>query len=465
MRRHFLSTTRRTVAALLCVSIVAVAATVGGAAENSDLFLPAENERGFRYDIEYPAIGYSTNRPEERIAALQRKIDAAEISLTFDALDDGRGYLDALLHALDINPDSQLLVFSKTSVNSAHIHPRQPRSIFFNDDTYVAWVPGAGMIEIASMDPELGPVFFVLEQSKSATPKFDRQTVQCLRCHDSLTLTGGGVPRFILGSGYINTRGDLVSHEGWILTDQETPLKFRWGGWYVTGSHGSQKHLGNIVVRDAASLQDLDSLRIGNLKTLDGLVETTNYPSDHSDIAAHLVIEHQVHVQNLIARVNYDVRTVLAKHNSSDASDKQRSSITNETKTFIEETAETLVKAMLFADEAILSDAIVGSSDFAAQFENQGPSDQSGRSLRELDLRSRLFRYPLSYLVYSEAFDALPDIARNYVYKRFAEILLGGTEDELVAKLTSDERATIFNILSTTKPEFAATVEDLGLSQ
>ena len=457
MPKHLLLATRLAIATLAAVSTAALTATAQGAAEDADLLLPTENESGFRYDTEYPAIGYSTAPPNERIAALQKKLDAAEYSLAFDG---GRGYLDALLAALKIDPDSQLLVFSRTSVNAAHIHPRQPRSIFFNDDTYVAWVPGAGMIEIASMDPKLGPVFFILEQTQTAAPKFDRQTVQCLRCHDSLTLTGGGVPRFIIGSGYVNTRGDLVSHEGWVLTSPATPLKFRWGGWYVTGRHGAQQHLGNIIVNDPASLQELDSLRIGNLKKLDDFVETADYPGDHSDIVALLVIEHQIHVQNLITRVNYDVRSALTNNISRNVNDGHRSSITNETKTFIEDTTESLVKAMLFADEAVLSDTIVGPSNFAAQFEKQGPHNQSRRSLRELDLRSRLFRYPLSYLVYSEAFDALPDIARNYAYRRFAEILLGKTADELVARLTLDERKSIINILCATKPEFAAVVND-----
>ena len=424
-------------------------------AEQSDLLLPAENERGTRYEVEYPAIGYGTVRPSERIAKLQAELDQGVRTIDFDDTD---GYLAAVLEALDIDPASQLLVFSKTSINKTHILPSRPRAIFFNDDAYVAIVPGSGMLEIATMDPQLGPVFFILEQRASTTPQFDRQTVQCLRCHDSLTMTGGGVPRFILGSGYVDTQSRLVSHEGWVLTSPKTPFRFRWGGWYVTGNHGDMAHLGNIVVRNAAELQDLESLRIFNRETLDGLIDSEFYPTSHSDIVALLVIEHQVHVQNLITRVNYDVRTWIVSDGQADNDDNNGngSFVTEEMKSLIEETTEPLVKALLFTDEAELTGSITGSTNFAERFERRGPYDSKGRSLRQFDLRTRTFRYPLSYLVYSEAFDELPRIVRDYIYRRFAEILGDERSDAAVARLQPGERAVILDILRATKPDFAA---------
>ena len=106
-------------------------------AEQGDSVLPAENERGTRYAVEYPAIGYGTVRPSERIAKLQSELDQGVRTLAFD---DTNGYLMAVLEALDIDPASQLLVFSKTSINKTHILPSRPRAIFFNDDAYVAIV-------------------------------------------------------------------------------------------------------------------------------------------------------------------------------------------------------------------------------------------------------------------------------------------------------------------------------------
>ena len=444
----------------VALSLMLMPADPASSAEQNDLLMPAENERGTRYDVEYPVIGYSVVRPSGSIAKLQFELDHDAATLAFN---DTNGYLTAVLDALAIDPASQLLVFSKTSINKTHILPSRPRAIFFNDDAYVAIVPGSGMLEIATMDPKLGPVFFILEQRASMTPQFDRQTVQCLRCHDSLTMTGGGVPRFILGSGYVDTRSNLVSHEGWVLTSPKTPFRFRWGGWYVTGNHGDLAHLGNIVVNNAAELQDLERLRIFNRDTLDGLIDTELYPTSHSDIVALLVIEHQVHVQNLITRVNYDVRTGIAEEEQRNKDDNNGNDwfVSEEMKSLIEESGEPLVKALLFADEAELTAPVTGSTNFADQFERRGPYDSKGRSLRQFDLRTRTFRYPLSYLIYSEAFDALPRIARDYIYRRFAEILGDERGDAAVARLRPEERAVILDILRATKPDFAA-YEDAG---
>jgi hypothetical protein len=422
-------------------------------AEQGDSVLPAESERGTRYAVEYPAIAYETARPTDRVAKLQSRLDQGTLTLDHD---DTNGYLAAVLDALAIDSSSQLLVFSRTSVSKTHILPSRPRAIYFNDDAYVAMVPGSGILEIATMDPQLGPVFFILEQRASASPQFDRQTVQCLRCHDSLTMTGGGVPRFILGSGYVNTQSELVSHEGWVLTTPKTPFKFRWGGWYVTGQHGNQAHLGNIVVREAAELQDLEGLRIYNRDSLDGVIDTQFYTSNQSDIVALLVIEHQVYVQNLMTRVSYDVRTEIARQKQLKTADLNAPDeiVTKEMKSLIEEVTEPLVKTLLFVGDAALTEPVSGSSDFAERFERRGPFDAKGRSLRQFDLQTRTFRYPLSYLVYSEAFDALPQSVRSYIYRRFVEIL-GDERGEMLTHLSAEERAVMLDILRATKPDFA----------
>jgi hypothetical protein len=403
-----------------------------------------------RYDVEYPFIGYSTAQRGDPIAELERRLAGGSARLE---LRPPRGYLDSLLEALDIDPASQALVFSTTSLQTGSIRPRTPRAIYFNDDVYVAWVQGGGPIEIASMDPELGPVFYVLENEQGA--ELEGQTERCLRCHDSFSLTGGGVPRFIVGSGYIGTLGNIVTHEGWILTSQRTPLRNRWGGWYVTGRHGEQKHLGNIVVRNVADLQDIDSLRIGNIDTLDDLVDTSVYAAPGSDIVALLLMQHQVDVQNEIARTSYKVRAALheaeregAAGETNEASDALRASI--------EELAEPLVEAMLFVGATPLTAPISGAADFRRRFENRGPADDQGRSLRELDLEQRLMRYPLSYLVHSAAFDALPSAAKEQVYSRLADVLRGAERDEKFAHLSDDDRAAVLEILAGTKPEFAA---------
>ena len=222
------------------------------------------------YDAEYPAIGYASGEPAGRAGRFAAALESGDLALDFNA---GRGYLDATLEALDIDASSQVLVFSKTALQKSHIDPKTPRAIYFNDDTYVAWAQGAPAFEIASFDPALGPVFYSLANVAGSEPKPERELARCLRCHDSFSMTGGGVPRFMLGSGYIRTDGELVSHEGWILTDQSTPLRSRWGGWYVTGRLGRQVHLGNIVVRQVEDLQNLEALRVGNVDELSALFE------------------------------------------------------------------------------------------------------------------------------------------------------------------------------------------------
>ena len=276
---------------------------------NAEQSAAAEPGAPLRYDDEYPTIGYSTTRPTDPVAMLAARLEAGDAKLTYA---QPRGYLDSLLAALEIDPASQVLVFSQTSLQARRIRPAAPRAIYFNDDVYVAWVQ-EGPIEIASMDPKLGAVYYLLEQTPAAAPKFAQEFTRCLSCHDSYSLSGGGVPRLIVGSGYTGAGGDLVTHEGWILVTDRTPLKSRWGGWYVTGQHGDQVHLGNVVIRSLTDFERLEELRIGNIETLDHLFDTTAYLTNKSDVVALMVLEHQTNVQNLITRVSYDVQTALAK--------------------------------------------------------------------------------------------------------------------------------------------------------
>lgn len=394
-----------------------------------------------RYDEEYPAVGYSTRPARNRVTRLIDRVESGELRLEFQP---PRGFLDTMLDALEIDPASQLLVFSKTSLQVRGVDPSHPRAIYFNDDTYVAFVEGARNLEIASMDPELGPVFFNLVQDPEAAPEFERHNGRCLRCHDSYSMTGGGVPRFLLGSAYIGADGELVSHEARIITNQRTQIRSRWGGWYVTGFHGDQVHLGNIVVRDVADLQDLEALRIGNRANLDGLLDTSVYPTNFSDIVALLVIEHQIDVQNAISRVRFDTVTLLAANDPDEQRDR------------IAEIVEPLVRSLFMVDAAELGDAVRGTSGFAEWFQAQGPADSQGRSLRQLALQTRVFRYPLSYLIDSEALDNLPAPAKAQVYRRVAEVVDGTDASGDFDHVDAADRAAIREILRATKPEILA---------
>ncbi len=404
-----------------------------------------------RYAQEYPSIHYSDSAPTGPIAALERRLASGDVKLTYDA--SGRGWLDSLLAALDVDPSSQVLVFSQTSLQSRRIRPSRPRAIYFNDDVYVAWVQ-QGPIEIGAVDPALGAVFYLVEQAPAAAPTFGRQGTRCLNCHDSYSLSGGGVPRFIVGSGYVGSAGELVSHEGWILVTDETPLESRWGGWYVTGHSGDQAHLGNMIIRSYDDFKRLDQLRVENLDKLDALFDTKPYLTDKSDIVALLVLEHQVNAENAITRASWDTRTLLDADGATPPGEKPSAATLAKVRTAI----EPLVRTLLFADAATYSAPIEGSPKFADQFERRAVRDAHGRSLRDLELTTRLFKYPLSYTIYSREFDALPPVVKRAIYERIEQVLRGEDRSEPFAALDADERAAIREILVATKPDFASTV-------
>jgi hypothetical protein len=405
--------------AIASLTILALAGATAALAQSR------ANDRGesSRYDIDYPVVAYGARPTQNEIARLQERLDRGEVKLAFRA---DRGYLDALLEALGIDASSQVLVFSKTSLQLHSISRDTPRAIYFNDDTYVAWVQKTDVLEIATMDSQRGAVFYTLDNRAGAPVKVQREMSRCLNCHDTFSLSGGGVPRFL----FLSSDGQRMS----IDTTDRTPVRERWGGWYVTGDLSRQDHLG-----------------IAHPEGLSELFATGPYLSEKSDVVALLVLEHQLYVKNLITRLNFKSRSFLAKEGKvslHDASPPVRARI--------ERMLEQLVQAMLFVDAATLDAPMNGDSGFDRSFTARGPFDRRGRSLRELDLRTRLFRYPLSYVVYSEGFDALPREARALIFRRLTEILSGADQSPPFAHLSSSERRAILEILTDTKPDFAA---------
>jgi hypothetical protein len=112
-----------------------------------------------------------------------------------------------------------------------------------------------------------------------------------------------------------------------------------------------------------------------------------------------------------------------------------------------------VVDYLLFVHEAPLPSPVQGSSAFAQQFAAQGPRDSKGRSLRDLDLEQWLLRYPCSYMIYTEAFDALPAPAKAAVYERMWEILSGQEKGASYSRLTAADRQAIIEILRDTKKD------------
>jgi hypothetical protein len=398
------------------------------------------------YDKEYPVMHYERAPTHNAIAHLVQRLAAGEVKLTYSA---PRGYLDSLLAALNIDASSQALVYSKTSLQTGAISAATPRALYFDTDTYVGYVQGSRNLELGTMDSELGQVFYILPNREVAAPQLERQTLTCLACHDTYELSGGGVPRFLLMSSYVDIRGDQLTHEDNILTTDETPMESRWGGWYVTGQTGKQKHVGNILVKDVQELVKLDRVRRENIDMLDDLFDTKPYLTDKSDVVALLVLQHQVTVQNVLTRANFEVRNALARVG------QKSSALSPKTTSALHEYLDDLAKAMLFGDAVPYIDTIRGNSGFAAWFQKQAIKDPQGRSLRDFDLQTRLFRYPLSYLVYTPSFDALPDYAHDYVFGKFAAVLQGRDTSASFAFMSAADRRDTLQVLTATKPAFA----------
>lgn len=406
-------------------------------------------------DFDADPIRYSASQPHDPVARLQERIDRGEVQLQYD---DARGYLPAVLKALGVPVSSQMLVFSKTSFQRERISPLSPRALYFNDGAYVGWVQGGPVLELSAVDPQLGAVFYLLSQDPTGRPKFVRQGYECLSCHAS-SMTKG-VPGHVMRSVYPARDGQPVLAAGTFLTRDESPMRERWGGWYVTGSHGSQRHLGNITVSNADDMQGLDLAPSGNARDLRRWVDSSPYLTGHSDIVALMVLAHQAEVQNLITRANYETRRALSyeqalNHDLARPADYRSESTTSR----IRSVAEPLARALLFVKEAPLTAPVEGTSGYTAEFPKAGPRDPRGRSLRDFDLKRRLFRYPCSYLIYSPEFDALPAPAKQMVYQRLREVLSGKDTSPDFAHLSTTDREAILEILRATKPDLAAFVK------
>jgi hypothetical protein len=296
-----------------------------------------------------------------------------------------------------------------------------------------------------------------MDQDQPGHPVFKRETDECLECHE--TSMSGRIPGNIMRSVYTHADGQPEFSAGSYLTDDSSPMEERWGGWYVTGKHGGIRHMGNAIVHGSGESVTLDRNSGANLTSLTRFFATSHYLAPTSDIVALMVAEHQTHVQNLITRASYQTR-IAERYDEALNKDLNRPSNyhSDSMRSRIVSVCEPLVKGLLFTEEPPLANPIVGSNSYAAQFSAQGPVDSMGRSLRQLDLHTRLMRYRCSYLIYSDLFKALPDRAKTYVYQRLNEILGGKDSGKDFASITASvaERTAILEILKETKPDFAA---------
>lgn len=399
-------------------------------------------------DFEHVPISYSESEPDNAVSRLFAEIDAGEKALEYDP---HFGYLKTLLDELDIPVSSQSLVFSKTSLQRNRISPRNPRSLYFNDDIYVGFCQSGDVLEISAADPQLGTVFYTIDQTDRETPRLKRETDSCLICHGSPHTKG--VPGHLLRSVFADPSGQPILASGTYRINQNSPFKQRWGGWYVTGSHGEQSHLGNLIVREKRPDESIDNTAGQNVTDLSDRLHVENFLTPHSDIVALLVLQHQTEAHNLITRANFTTRQALhledrLNRELNEPADKRWDSTTSRMKSVI----EPLVEYMFFCEEPALRFPVSGTSSFADDFAAKARRDREGRSLRDFDLQTRVFKYPLSYLIYSESFQQLPPEAKEYTMQRIWDVLSGKETSEKYAHLTPEVRKGIREILLATMP-------------
>jgi hypothetical protein len=374
-----------------------------------------EKNQGFLPFADAP-INYRSSELKDPVAKLDQRLARGEIKLHYDSQ---HGYLKSVLDALHISVSSQALVFSKTSFQYPEINPAAPRALFYNDDVYVGQVHDGKFLEFVSFDPMQGAIFYVMDEQRDKHPRFERSEVDCIQCH--VAPSTKGIPGVMLRSVFTKPDGTADGAARSFVTGQESPLSQRWGGWYVTAKSGNQ---GAMSTNPA------------------GQFNTALYLTGSSDIVALMVLAHQTQMHNWITLTNYTTRIVLADPKKNDEEARKK----------IASPAEQLVRYLLFTNEIPLQTPIAGTSDFARQFSARGPRDSQGRSLRDFDLQKRIFKYPCSYLIYSEAFDAIPAPAKEYVYRRMFEVLSGREQAPEFASLSSQDRRAILEILVATKP-------------
>ena len=393
-------------------------------------------------------INYLEAKVNDPVAVLAGKIESGEKTLDFDST---HGYLKSVLKALDVPVNSQTLVFSKTSLQLHRISPRRPRAVYFNDDVYVGYCQRGDVLEFAATDAQQGATFYTLAQDDEGKPKFVRDRGQCLTCHASSRTQN--VPGYLVRSVFADGAGRPKLGSGTFTTDHTSPFKERWGGWYVTGDHGQMRHMGNTLCIEDETTFDRD--QGANVNDLSEYFRTESYLTPHSDIVALMVMEHQTQMHNAIAAATYETRQAL--HQSfqmNELLDRPTGHISEIAHRRIESVADKVVHYLFMCDEFALDDEVKGTSGFAEEFSKRGERDSEGRSLREFDLKTRLFKYPMSYLVYSDAFDGMPDEVRSRVITKVRGVLNGQDDSADFEHLTPKLRQTILEILENTKPEF-----------
>lgn len=412
---------------------------------------PAANaQRNAAY--EEPPINYSATVTSNRAERIEKLWQAGELK---NADKYGKPAMRAFLKALDIPVESQTVVFSKTSLQYARISPKNPRALYFSDDAYFGWVPG-GIYELTLNDPKLGLVFYEIDPHE----KRIQRSRECLNCHaGSRTRDWPGV---LIRSVFPEEDGSPMGQAGGFTINHESAFENRWGGWYVTGHHGESSHLGNGIAKWENGNASVDASANSNLTDLSDRFDTTRHLRGDSDIIALMVLEHQCEMHNRLSRALLRIRKWRHRQEEFQKmiGEPMPKEPTGTLLTVLNGERDRIVEYMLFRDEASLpAGGIRGAGEFEGAFSRNRKPDSKDRSLKDFDLKTRLFEYRCSYMIYSEAFEILPDMLKRAVYRKLSEVLSAEEPPVKFMHLPKAERQAIHEILLATKPEFSRLLE------
>ena len=394
----------------------------------------AFSQIGFDGDIDDPPHNYRLRTPQDRFTRLKAALESGEIALDRSS---EKAFLVSLLKALNVPVTSQMLVFSTTSLQLNVISPANPRALYFNEDLYVGFIP-RGRLEIVSLDPELGGIFYIADIPDETRAFRAERSDRCMNCHvseDTRYVPGLAIRSVIPGPGGGSLEGYRRGESG-----HGIPFNQRFGGWHVTGRHGITNHLGNLTGRMTAG----EIITISNPPGSRFSFE--KYPVATSDILPQLLHEHQAGFVNRVVEAGYRSRAALHASNGK---------LTPAQATELDEQAKIITRYVLFADEVPLSaGGVEGDAAYKADFLSTRRATADGISLKDFDLRTRLFKHRCSYMIYSPVFAGLPVPMKERIYRALASALNTTNPNKDYAYLPAAEKEAIRRILAATLPDF-----------
>jgi hypothetical protein len=287
----------------------------------------------------------------------------------------------------------------------------------------VGWVPG-GLIEVTAVDPRLGPIFYSVKPAVGGGRSLARDA-GCILCHGYFYARD--IPGVIGLTIFPDREGEPIPRSDFDVVSDTTRFEKRWGGWYVTGYTGKQNHRGNTTGSGAGKEMAFTPSEKRPVE-LSEFFDTSRYPAATSEMAALLVFEHQMAVQNAITRLQQDIQLSLP-------------------------TSEyALADLLLFRRSIKLPEGVAKSPAFEKAFAAGAKRSAAGDSLKDLALEGQLFRNRCSYLIYSDAFLALPQAMQARIFAVIYAALHDLDPDQRYSHLERDEKKRIFEILMETHP-------------